>query len=178
MSIEAMELALEALKFVNQTGDTQTFDMCYADKAITAIENALAQPKKPEQEPVGKFAKFTDNIWREVTAGSAGVPLYTTPPQPKEPEQEQGEPVAVVTGVYGGRFIVEPANSAMVLPVNMALYAHPQPRKPLTGEVVVIAAQSCLSPQQYDHFEALLENDQDAHNRLARAIEAAHNIKE
>ena len=48
MSIEAMELALEALKFVNQTGDTQTFDMCYADKAITAIENALAQPS---QEP-------------------------------------------------------------------------------------------------------------------------------
>ena len=43
---------------------------------------------------------------------------------------EQGEPVAVVTGVYGGRFIVEPTNSAMVLPVNMALYAHPQPRKP------------------------------------------------
>ena len=30
---------------------------------------------------MGKFAKFTDNIWREVTAGSAGVPLYTTPPQ-------------------------------------------------------------------------------------------------
>ena len=34
-----------------------------------------------KQEPVGKFAKFTDNIWREVTDGSAGVPLYTTPPQ-------------------------------------------------------------------------------------------------
>jgi len=32
----------------------------------------------------------------------------------------------VVTGVYGGRFIVEPTNSAMVLPVNMALYTHPQ----------------------------------------------------
>ena len=31
--------------------------------------------------PVGKFAKFTDGIWREVTDGSAGVPLYTTPPQ-------------------------------------------------------------------------------------------------
>ena len=54
----------------------------------------------------------------------------------------------------------------------------PPQRKPLTGEVVVIAAQSCLSPQQYDHFEALLENDQDAHNRLARAIEVAHGIKE
>ena len=39
------------------------------------------QRKEPEQEPVGKFAKFTDGIWREVTDGSAGVPLYTTPPQ-------------------------------------------------------------------------------------------------
>ena len=45
---KVMELALEALEFVNQTGDTQTFDMCYADKAITAIKEALAQ----EQEPV------------------------------------------------------------------------------------------------------------------------------
>ena len=36
-----------------------------------------------EQEPVGKFAKFTDGIWREVTDGSAGVSLYTTPPQRK-----------------------------------------------------------------------------------------------
>ena len=140
---KVMELALEALESgVKTTADRISwteYDCELMEQAITAIENALAQPKKPEQ----------------------------------------GEPVVVVvTGVYGGRFIVEPANSAMVLPVNMALYAHPQPRKPLTGEVVVIAAQSCLSPQQYDHFEALLENDQDAHNRLARAIEAAHNIKE
>ena len=29
-----------------------------------------------QQEPVGKFAKFTDGIWRELTDGSAGVPLY------------------------------------------------------------------------------------------------------
>jgi hypothetical protein len=33
---------------------------------------------------VGKFAKFTDGIWREVTDGSAGVLLYTTPPQTEE----------------------------------------------------------------------------------------------
>lgn len=59
---------------------------------------------------------------------AGGLPMA----QPK-PEQE---PVAVVNGVYGGRFIVEPTNSGMVLPVNMALYAHPQPRKPLTGEVI------------------------------------------
>jgi hypothetical protein len=29
-----------------------------------------------KQEPVGKFAKFTDGIWREVTDGSPGVLLY------------------------------------------------------------------------------------------------------
>jgi len=33
------------------------------------------------QEPVGRFAKFTDGVWRPVTDYSAGVPLYTTPPQ-------------------------------------------------------------------------------------------------
>lgn len=35
---------------------------------------------KPEQEPVGRFAKFSDGIWKEVTDGSAGQPLYTAPP--------------------------------------------------------------------------------------------------
>jgi len=33
--------------------------------------------KQEQGKPVGKFAKFTDGIWREVTVGSAGVPLYT-----------------------------------------------------------------------------------------------------
>jgi len=47
---EALKLALEALEFVNQTGDTQTFDMCYADKAITAIKEALAQPEQDYPE--------------------------------------------------------------------------------------------------------------------------------
>ena len=35
------------------------------------------------------------------------------------------EPVARVTGTYGGRFTYEPINPAMVLPVGMALYAGP-----------------------------------------------------
>jgi len=34
----------------------------------------------PDVQPVGKFAKFTDGIWREVTKGSPGVPLYEHPP--------------------------------------------------------------------------------------------------
>jgi len=39
----------------------------YLHDAITELEN---------QEPVGRFAKFTDGIWREVTDGSPGIPLY------------------------------------------------------------------------------------------------------
>ena len=35
--------------------------------------------KQEQDEPVGKFAKFNDGIWREVTVGSSGVLLYTHP---------------------------------------------------------------------------------------------------
>ena len=35
--------------------------------------------KTKQGKPVGKFAKFNDGIWREVTVGSSGVLLYTHP---------------------------------------------------------------------------------------------------
>ena len=43
---QVLELALEAIEYVHDTGDTQTFDMCYAKPAITAIKEALAQPER------------------------------------------------------------------------------------------------------------------------------------
>ena len=43
--------------------------------------------------------------------------------------QPAQEPVAYVTGMSFGRFIVEPLNPAMVLPVGMALYSAPQENK-------------------------------------------------
>jgi hypothetical protein len=46
-----------------------------------------------------------------------------------ERAQPAQEPVAYVTGVSFGRFIVEPLNPAMVLPVGMALYSSPQGNK-------------------------------------------------
>lgn len=36
------------------------------------------------------------------------------------------EPVARVSGTYGGRFVYEPLNPSVVLPIGMALYAGPQ----------------------------------------------------
>jgi len=83
--------------------------------------------------------------------------------------KNQNEPVAVVTGVYGGRFVVEPTNSAMVLPVNMALYTHPQPRKPLTDEQIDEIADTVANMP-------LVGIVNDFRTRFARAIEAAHGI--
>jgi len=48
-----------------------------AEECNCSLKNRLV--KQEQDEPVGKFAKFTDDIWREVTDGSAGVPLYTHP---------------------------------------------------------------------------------------------------
>ena len=52
------------------------------------------------------------------------------------------EPIARVTGTYGGRFVVEPLNPAMVLPTNMALYAEPQPKVEQEPDDLTIAYMS------------------------------------
>jgi len=90
---EALRLALEALQetwyHVGTFAPTDEAIELY-DKAIKAlrlaidVENMASKSTYKEQletkdEPVGKFAKFTDGIWREVTDYSAGIPLYTTP---------------------------------------------------------------------------------------------------
>ena len=90
LSVEdTLKLALEAIEFVHDTGDTQTFDMCYAKPALAAIKKALAQT----QEPVA-WGVFDDNLHDMFFAkeeaqemvrlkgdGSTVKPLYTTPPQ-------------------------------------------------------------------------------------------------
>ena len=72
---------------------------------------ALAQPvQKPVLAPAPGYCKNCKDYTIE-------EPLYAQPTQ---------EPVAYVTGMSFGRFIVEPLNRAMVLPVGMALYSAPQ----------------------------------------------------
>ena len=92
------------------------------------------QPEAEKQEPVAWMTIDAngeeDDIWYDnpegkLLEGWSCKPLYTHP----QPKAEKQEPVAVVTGVYGGRFIVEPTNSAMVLPDNVALYTRPQHRE-------------------------------------------------
>ena len=121
---QVLELALEAIEYVHDTGDTQTFDMCYAKPALAALKEALAQP---EQEPVA---------WRFQSA--VGGWAYG-----KEPP-------------IGSKYAVEP------------LYTTPPQRKPLTDEEISEYAERMEASDPTDSFW----------REFARAIEAAHGIKE
>ena len=57
---------------------TKTQSMEEYLQVIDSLKAALAEP---EQEPVGKFSKFSDGVWKEVTASSPGIFLYTAPPR-------------------------------------------------------------------------------------------------
>ena len=117
MSIEALKLALEALK-ENQhlvaDNERHAYVMEY-NSIIEKCEEALAQPKEPEQpaqqEPVvyAVYCGYTlarkhsvhfehdtaNKVASEIESFDKEVrPLYTTPPQPKKPEQK---PVAWMT---------------------------------------------------------------------------------
>ena len=68
---ETLKMALEALIWTTGSSDFSEGGQAYegAKKClfpvITEIKKALTQS---EQKPVGKFAKFTDGIWREADA--------------------------------------------------------------------------------------------------------------
>lgn len=80
---EIIEMAQEC----NLIGMRPHLDGIYSE-SLVAFANLVAAKERETlaqtQEPVGRFAKFTDGIWRPVTDYSAGVPLYTAPPQRTE----------------------------------------------------------------------------------------------
>ena len=55
------------------------YDRLTKDAQNMASKFTHKEQLETKDEFVGKFAKFTDGIWREVTDYSAGIPLYTTP---------------------------------------------------------------------------------------------------
>jgi len=88
----------------NEYGSVDVAEILSAE--IERLREALAQPaQEPDDLTIAYQSGFYDGK-KAVLAGR--------------------EPVARVTGVSFGRFIVEPLNPAMVLPVGMALYSSPQ----------------------------------------------------
>ena len=115
--IQAAEQALEAISgsgdFLfnfhdcepNNEREMQAYQAALAvnEKAITALRQAIALEKMAENE-------------REL-----GIQMGAD------------EPVARVVGYYAGRCVIEPLDRAMVMPDNMALYAHSQPKREWLG---------------------------------------------
>ena len=134
--------------------------------------NCVCQYSQPKQQQEFTSCFFSREAMKEHSdfhpqpkAGQDEPAIDTTP----QPKQEEQEPVALVTGVYGGRFVVEPTNSAMVLPVNVALYTHPKHRKPLTDEQIDAYFESEWTG--YDSYH-------DCFKEIVRWAEAKHDIKE
>lgn len=81
---------------------------------------------------------------------------------------KQAQPVAIVTGYYGGRLTITPYNLSAILPTGLALYTAPLPRQPLTDEEIKAVIATIDPDEQY--MSAALR-------QFARAIEAKHGIK-
>jgi hypothetical protein len=185
--IKAMKQALEALEASNEHPLPWWVSEKNAE-AITALRQAIAEVGK---EPVACG-------YDETTGNCTQNPCCYTHPQPK------AEPIARVTGVYNGRFVVEPLNPAMVLPTNMALFAEPQPKaeqkRPQNCGTSFCSCIECVmepepkaeqSPLTDEEIEKKVEDElvnywngeyidttgaRDCLTSFARAIEAAHGI--
>ena len=93
--------------------------------------------------------------------------MLNAAPQPPVVEQE---PVAVVTGYYGGFPTVRPLNPAAVLPIRIALYAHPQTPPSLQPHMISWRLVEQL------RFIATRCSDSDATDALNNIIEALEEV--
>lgn len=93
-------------------------------------------------------------------------------PDCRDAEQPaQQEPVAVVSGYYGGQCVILPIDPARIFNSNTALYTTPQPpAQPLTDEQIDKLPWGPHEGNPMTFAEGLRD--------FARAIEAAHGIKE
>ena len=144
---EVLRMALEALEEIgDEWGFTSKHTVPNRKTAITAIKEALAQP---EQEPVA-VARVDDlergGRVRALAMGlSLDAPLYTTPPQPKEPEQE---PVAYLDEGLGAFYFAKQYKKNVGF---TPLYTTPPQREwvGLTDEEVIKQANKEQNPESF-----------------------------
>jgi len=146
--------------------------------------NCVCQYSQPKQQQEFTSCFFSREAMKEHSdfhpqpkAKQDKPAIDTTPSQPAidttpQPKQEEQEPVALVTGVYGGRFTYAPIKASVVLPVGMALYTHPQPSNPLEQELY----EALVGMQNIMYAEAGVRSV--GVDKLIAKYEAAHGIKE
>ena len=153
--IEVLKQALEALeKSLPRLAPYGEQDWLDSKAAITSLRQAIAEAEK--QEGQSNFCAQCEALSREL----------------KAIKQEQGEPV--------GYLEIDDIESQREYPHNcrnvnlwyesgeglVAVYTHPPQRKPLTDEQILNVARDHYNPHQRPEIS------------FARAIEAAHGIKE
>ena len=99
----------------------------------------------------------------------------------EQAEKQEPEPIAVVTGIHAGYFVVRPTDPAMVLPVNMALYTHPKEWQDLTNEEISEAYDDAI--KSFRRHQMRIRGQQitqfdDPNWHFARAIEAKFKEKQ
>ena len=156
--IEAMKQALEALEQVT--------------KELLAVRDELAERGARPTTNVfhqrlwdSSFSAYTDHAIPAAQSLRQAIrehAMYEVQRLGQEIEQEPDKYEMDIECTKCG------AKQSGVLTVN----THPPQRTwvGLTGEMLLKAAQSSLSPEQYDHFEAMSKYQPDIYDRLAYAI--------
>ena len=123
---------------------------------------------------LGCDKRLAEDEYRQVRA------LFTSP----HPEPVQQEPVAVVSGYYGGQCVILPIDPARIFNSNTALYTSPQPcptcealaRTVMLDQTSHDAQRKPLTPLEIENLrdEHLysVQGVIQGHEAFARAIEA------
>lgn len=120
-ALEALGREVEGLKDRLESsvhGQNQTFDLCkMLEEERDTLRAELAELKNDV---------FSYKVaWETVCDGAKDVVSDLEKARAELAAIRAQEPVARVTGYYGGRAVVEALNPAAILPQNMALYASP-----------------------------------------------------
>jgi len=172
---EAMKLALDSLEQMKAKANFECWNLDVCDEAITALKEALAQEKalqalhnenerlglykdayaQPEQEPVGEVKNlFTQAAWEKLDVrGSTKVYLGIPPAQPAPVQPAQRKPLTddQIRGLT------------------------PKPDGVAEGNVMRVEVLPGVMGTEFDEVDAW---SMPLVLQIARAIEAAHGIKE
>lgn len=114
-------------------------------------EPAAMDDRQRLEAIVSVINKYLPPLGMHIMDAMSAIISLVDPLPPPQPAQE---PVACVMGTYGGMFVVGPLNSAVILPVGMALYVTPQHTATWAG----LTDEDCVGMSAGDKVVAMWAN--------------------
>jgi hypothetical protein len=155
MMIEAMKQALEAL----ENGDVPSPEK--VSKNLEALRQAIAEAEK--QQDI--FKQLGNQSWLQLWQSYCDVKVERDELKNKLADADKQEPVGVFREDGDIGYIDLLVHQQIALKEGDLLYTHPSKREPLTDEEIATISVECATVSPSDIY-------------FARAIEAAHGIKE